>query len=468
MGLAVPETCKCPETDFCRIFTERDTKMSQKHNAMKKSVITLAVFVVCTFAHMQAQSKLVRVIEYQTTVLDKSLRPVRRTFNFYGADAYIDSAYTQAINVNHNAWNTIKRNRWVNQADGRPVREFSETFQPYFNRWSYGRVSMEYAYPVSYIGGQYSKFFAEIKLPYSNTWMTNAIIENVANTAEGISGTLLRRKSIIYSLIERAGYKSESFREHKYVPSAYGPVLQEIIAYSLDTMVNKFYPSTREVYLYNDPSSTRPDTVYLYGRGDCDSVLNTRAARRTMYAYDGNDYTQLLQDWKDSTWYNSIKYIYKFNEAKQIASFTNQQWEPKLGIFMTTSQSKYTYNADNTLQKLEVLRPVNAGNPTSAMYVYAAVEYEYETTTSVKQPVPNIEVSVFPNPTSDQVQVTIQTEDEKICQLRLFDTQGRLVAHAQSERRHAIFSLTDHPAGVYLLHIEQAGRFVATFTIVRL
>lgn len=79
------------------------------------------------------------------------------------------------------------------------------------------------------------------------------------------------------------------------------------------------------------------------------------------------------------------------------------------------------------------------------------------------------DLRIFPNPTSDEVQIAFRTASEAPIQVRILDASGRafqVVELSGTDTFNETFRLGDQPAGNYTLFIEQDGQFL-TRTIIR-
>lgn len=97
---------------------------------------------------------------------------------------------------------------------------------------------------------------------------------------------------------------------------------------------------------------------------------------------------------------------------------------------------------------------------------------DVETLEEINQGIATLELKdlrIFPNPTSDEVQVAFRTSSEAPIQVRILDASGRafqVVELSGTDTFNETFRLGDQPAGNYTLFIEQDGQFL-TRTIIR-
>ena len=133
----------------------------------------------------------------------------------------------------------------------------------------------------------------------------------------------------------------------------------------------------------------------------------------------------------------------------------------------TTSEDsapEHTYSADGTYTVMLVASNL-CGSDTS----YANVVI---TDVGVSQNTGNSEISIFPNPFHDALQISFTHEHNSMLALRLYDVRGREVAtllSKQSVPAEFTFEWMDEtlPAGMYMLKM-QGDHFVASYPLVKM
>jgi hypothetical protein len=77
------------------------------------------------------------------------------------------------------------------------------------------------------------------------------------------------------------------------------------------------------------------------------------------------------------------------------------------------------------------------------------------------------ELNVFPNPTRQDVSLTLRGIVPDGMEYRLLDASGRVVIADRIASDRTQLALADLPAAVYVLHITQAGKPTHTFRIIK-
>ena len=78
-----------------------------------------------------------------------------------------------------------------------------------------------------------------------------------------------------------------------------------------------------------------------------------------------------------------------------------------------------------------------------------------------------INLSVFPNPTSGLLTLTIADEDASLLSYQLFDASGRLVDSKNKLNSTNTISLDGYATGVYTLSVSRENKQVKSFRLVR-
>ncbi len=78
-----------------------------------------------------------------------------------------------------------------------------------------------------------------------------------------------------------------------------------------------------------------------------------------------------------------------------------------------------------------------------------------------------INLSVFPNPTSGLLTLTVADEDASLLSYQLFDASGRLVDSKNKLNSTNAISLDGYATGVYTLSVSRENKQVKSFRLVR-
>lgn len=97
---------------------------------------------------------------------------------------------------------------------------------------------------------------------------------------------------------------------------------------------------------------------------------------------------------------------------------------------------------------------------------YGQSTYE-ETTLSVKDRAEQSNIRVYPNPTSEKINVDLSQLQASQVVLRLVDINGKLMTSKTSSQSLEVLDLQNYPVGAYLLQVEVSKTKVQTFRIIK-
>ena len=78
-----------------------------------------------------------------------------------------------------------------------------------------------------------------------------------------------------------------------------------------------------------------------------------------------------------------------------------------------------------------------------------------------------INLSVFPNPTSGLLTLTVADDDASLLSYQLFDAAGRMIDTRNKLNSTNTISLDGHATGVYTLSVSRENKQVKSFRVVR-
>lgn len=107
-------------------------------------------------------------------------------------------------------------------------------------------------------------------------------------------------------------------------------------------------------------------------------------------------------------------------------------------------------------------------NGTTA-YLSQGVEQPFEIQTVLGQDNfnVNLELSVYPNPTTDIIYLKIKESNFESIQYQLFDINGRLVDNNRVFENSTIIQMGKYPEAIYLLKVIDNNKEVKTFKIIK-
>lgn len=101
--------------------------------------------------------------------------------------------------------------------------------------------------------------------------------------------------------------------------------------------------------------------------------------------------------------------------------------------------------------------------------VTAGVQQSYEIipTLGVKVTEINLSLSIFPNPTTDILNLKIGFKDYDKYHYDLFDSSGRLLIGKPISQSQTQITMTSYPAAMYLLKISKEGKDIKIFKVLK-
>lgn len=101
--------------------------------------------------------------------------------------------------------------------------------------------------------------------------------------------------------------------------------------------------------------------------------------------------------------------------------------------------------------------------------VSQGVQQAYEIfTLGIKEPELNISLSVFPNPTADNLTLQISDYNNEKLSYQLFDMQGKLVNNGQVTAQQTHINTASLPAATYFINVvNQENKQVQSFKIIK-
>jgi hypothetical protein len=91
--------------------------------------------------------------------------------------------------------------------------------------------------------------------------------------------------------------------------------------------------------------------------------------------------------------------------------------------------------------------------------------YEVSVITGVNETTINLELSVYPNPTTDYL--TLKLEKTEGLSYQLYDLQGKVIASKTVNGTSTNISLEEQPTATYFLSVVKNNQIVKTFKIIK-
>lgn len=111
---------------------------------------------------------------------------------------------------------------------------------------------------------------------------------------------------------------------------------------------------------------------------------------------------------------------------------------------------------------------VYTSNANSYGVVSQGIQHAYEVYTLETQDVQlNTELAVFPNPTSDNLTLSISNYNNEVLFYQLFDIQGKLLISEQIREQQTQIITNSLPAATYFIVVNQDNKKVKSFKIIK-
>jgi len=91
--------------------------------------------------------------------------------------------------------------------------------------------------------------------------------------------------------------------------------------------------------------------------------------------------------------------------------------------------------------------------------------YEISTTVGINETSINLELSVYPNPTTNYL--TLKTDDNTNMSYQLYDLQGKVIENKKVSSNATNISLEGQPTATYFLNVVKNNQIVKTFKIIK-
>ncbi|MFK8008106.1 MAG: T9SS type A sorting domain-containing protein [Saprospiraceae bacterium] len=99
--------------------------------------------------------------------------------------------------------------------------------------------------------------------------------------------------------------------------------------------------------------------------------------------------------------------------------------------------------------------------------VIPGVQQAYNITTVGLDELPNLDLSVFPNPTINQLILKVEAFQNEKLTYQLFDLEGKLLGQQKINDAQTSIQTSELPSGSYFLNIIQETKKIKTFKIIK-
>jgi len=93
--------------------------------------------------------------------------------------------------------------------------------------------------------------------------------------------------------------------------------------------------------------------------------------------------------------------------------------------------------------------------------------YEISTTVGINETTINLELSVYPNPTTDYIQLKVESEKVKSLTFQLIDLQGKVITNKKITASNTTIKMEELPKAIYFLNVTKNNQVIKTFKIIK-
>lgn len=208
----------------------------------------------------------------------------------------------------------------------------------------------------------------------------------------------------------------------------------------------------RKNYFYTDADAL----VDRKEREQWDNITNgwKPADSRVQLSYTPTESIELTEEFIFGNWRPEYRNTWTKNSNGDIERYAYEVWWPVSQIWKPQSVINTFYNTDKSRKQI-ITRRLEAG--ALDLHIESIQDYEYAAPSSVNSLFLNAKVEVFPNPTTDIIQVNVENTGSPFTHFNLINSAGKIVASQQTVNTRTQFSISAQPAGIYYLEIRQNG-----------
>jgi hypothetical protein len=93
--------------------------------------------------------------------------------------------------------------------------------------------------------------------------------------------------------------------------------------------------------------------------------------------------------------------------------------------------------------------------------------YEISTTVGINETSINLEMSVYPNPTTNYLTLKVKNEQVESLNFQLIDLQGKVIENKKVTASNTTITMEALPKAVYFLNVVSNNQLVKTFKIIK-
>lgn len=189
---------------------------------------------------------------------------------------------------------------------------------------------------------------------------------------------------------------------------------------------------------------------------------------QSYYQYNNSnlDTLNINQNWNGTSWKNSERYFKTYNQSSNtLFERIWQPWDTINNVFINKSKATYTYNIFNQITSILQVswNPSGFWEPYSwnydGLYKYY---YEPNQTGIENANISSGNIRVFPNPTTNNLNITLNAQDLSNSFITIFNSQGILMKHwaigNQSNYNTTISTQSLSPGNYFILVKDENGK----------
>jgi len=280
----------------------------------------------------------------------------------------------------------------------------------------------------------------------NNEWLTISIIQSTYDETSG--------KLTSYTILDRVGEALENqYRRLYEYDSAFRQTASIVQIWDGTNWEN----SSETFDEYNSEGQRTSSTTRLWIDT---SWLNVD---RQLYFYDelGNMEKQISQSW-NGEWINSSQSLNEYNAEGLINLSTTQLWQDS--IWINNFRTFREYDDDN--RWIEELEQFWENGEWINLVQCSQTFLTCPVTTSTTEIQHQQLFTVYPNPSSGTVQLSLKEELAREAVLTVFDTNGKVMWQKNGLRQNTL-ELNNLPSGVYIVQIVTEKRVASEKIVIR-
>ncbi|WP_205501459.1 T9SS type A sorting domain-containing protein [Rufibacter psychrotolerans] len=235
-----------------------------------------------------------------------------------------------------------------------------------------------------------------------------------------------------------------------------------VLHQSWDEAGNAWENSSRDTNLMWSTDGANPYGLITAETQDYNSSTNTWVSTErvnTSYNTTTRKLTITTEVHTGTNWENDTREILTYDAKRNIVSMLDQEWQNNAWAFDGETQIDYIYNANDVLtERITKTKDEETGPFENA---FRDVYSDFQIFNIMKSPeqLPQSSLAVFPNPTAQDLNITLKSVEFREAQVELVNAQGTKVYEAAISHRSLAAGAhvipTEHlAAGMYILHIR--------------